>query len=212
MKHYLFDIEGTTTDINFVHKVLFPYSIERIESFIKENSSQLEDTLLQVEGKTLEEKIHVLKSYIQNDIKDPCLKKIQGLIWDRGYADGSFQGHVYSDVYECFKKWKSAGIELSIYSSGSVHAQKALFSHSVFGDLTPLLSFYFDTKVGHKKEVNSYQKIKEVLKSDDITFFSDVKAELDAAKFCDFKTFHVFRDRPFEESTHSCITSFVEVE
>jgi enolase-phosphatase E1 len=33
-KLYLFDIEGTTTDIHFVHKVLFPYSFEKMEEFI----------------------------------------------------------------------------------------------------------------------------------------------------------------------------------
>ena len=39
-KLFLFDVEGTTTDINFVHQVLFPYSKERIASFVKEHALQ----------------------------------------------------------------------------------------------------------------------------------------------------------------------------
>jgi enolase-phosphatase E1 len=49
-KLYLFDIEGTTTDINFVHKVLFPYAHQNLSSFILNNqtnpvvSKAIEDT------------------------------------------------------------------------------------------------------------------------------------------------------------------------
>ncbi|MBE8345761.1 acireductone synthase, partial [Leptospira interrogans serovar Pomona] len=35
---YLFDIEGTTTPIEFVHKILFPYSVGKFETFFRSNS------------------------------------------------------------------------------------------------------------------------------------------------------------------------------
>ncbi|MEQ8958158.1 MAG: hypothetical protein RLP02_09580 [Coleofasciculus sp. C2-GNP5-27] len=34
VKYILLDIEGTTSDIQFVHKVMFPYSRERLELFV----------------------------------------------------------------------------------------------------------------------------------------------------------------------------------
>jgi len=49
--------------------------------------------------------------------------------------------------------------QLSIYSSGSREAQHLLFGHTEVGDLRPYLSCYFDTKVGHKRQVESYEDI-----------------------------------------------------
>ena len=43
---------------------------------------------------------------------------------------------VYSDVPKAMTKWRQSDIKICIYSSGSVLAQKLLFGHSVFGDLT----------------------------------------------------------------------------
>ena len=37
MKYILMDVEGTTTSISFVHDILFPYSKERIETFVKDH-------------------------------------------------------------------------------------------------------------------------------------------------------------------------------
>jgi enolase-phosphatase E1 len=47
-----------------------------------------------------------------------------------------------------------------IYSSGSIAAQKLLFAHTDSGDLTPLLTDYFDTTTaGPKTESKSYRTI-----------------------------------------------------
>lgn len=53
----------------------------------------------------------------------------------------------------------AAGMKLYVYSSGSVEAQRLLFSHTAHGDLTPLFSGYFDTTTGPKLETHSYQDI-----------------------------------------------------
>ena len=37
MQFILTDIEGTTTDINFVHKILFPYAFENLPDFVRAN-------------------------------------------------------------------------------------------------------------------------------------------------------------------------------
>ena len=47
IKAVLCDIEGTTTDIDFVHKVLFPYSRKHLRSFLEKNekSSEVQEVL-----------------------------------------------------------------------------------------------------------------------------------------------------------------------
>lgn len=206
-KLFLFDVEGTTTDINFVHKVLFPYSKERMAAFVKENAlqnevvpiiSDIKKTVYEEEKReltTLDEVCAVLDSWIKNDRKHGALKALQGFIWDIGYKSGDFKGHVYEDVKPFFEKLKSLGFDIGIYSSGSVHAQKLIFGYSTAGDLTPLISYYFDTKVGAKREATSYLNILREVKRDasDVTFFSDIPQELSAAKEAGIHPVHLVR-------------------
>ena len=218
MKTLLFDIEGTTTDIHFVHKVLFPYSLERMEAYVREHSNHpaVEETrqVLATERgirASLSEVIEVLQLWIRTDRKIGPLKTLQGEIWDKGYQSGAFKGHVYPDVKPTWEKWKVAGHRLAIYSSGSVPAQKVLFKNSLVGDLTVHLSNYFDTKVGGKREVQSYRNILAELKVEalDVVFFSDIKEELDAARTAGLRTVQVFRDGP-GPTDHEAITSLSE--
>lgn len=193
-KLFLFDIEGTTTDINFVHKVLFPYSREKISSFLNEHfdDSQLINILDQAkktifeEGEkdfSLEIAINYFLKWIDEDRKHSALKELQGLIWEFGYKNQDFKGHLYPDVLPFFKKIKNSNNKIGIYSSGSVWAQKLLFAHSVEGDLTPFISYFFDTKVGLKRDENSYKNILEATnyEAQNIFFFSDIKEELESA-------------------------------
>jgi enolase-phosphatase E1 len=71
-----------------------------------------------------------------------------------------------------------------------------------------MISHYFDTKVGGKREVVSYRNIQKTLGSD-VTFFSDITEDLDAAKLAGFKTVQVFRDE-VKPSTHQSIRTFSE--
>ena len=206
IKLYLFDIEGTTTDINFVHKVLFPYSYEKMESFILDNQDNetvlkiidgVKKTVLEENQKTLSlsEAITQLKDWIKQDRKHPSLKEIQGLIWDAGYAKEEFKGHLYPDVKPFFNRILKEGNKIGIYSSGSVHAQKLIFGHSVEGNLTPMISYFFDTNVGGKRETNSYQNISKLTHLDpsEIHFFSDIAEELKAAQEIGFKVTQLLR-------------------
>lgn len=220
IKLYLFDIEGTTTDINFVHKVLFPYSSEAMEKFILEHQetpgvkstiNEVKKTVKDEENLdlSLEEVINQLLSWIKEDRKHPALKELQGLIWNHGYINNHFKGHVYTDVQPFFKKILTAGFKVGIYSSGSEKAQKLIFGYSSEGDLTPLISYYFDTKVGGKREMSSYEKIaSEVnLRPEEIHFFSDIPEELKAARSAGMSVTQVARDNN-PKSEFSCITSF----
>jgi enolase-phosphatase E1 len=74
-------------------------------------------------------------------------------------------------------------LNISIYSSGSIHAQKLFFANTEYGDLTSRFDGYYDTTSGAKKKVPSYEKISAAMGIDPvrILFLSDVPGELSAA-------------------------------
>lgn len=206
IKFILIDIEGTTTDKSFVYETLFPYFKENMVSFMKDNADQTEvskvlqevkDTVQKEAGRLLddEEAIDQLIIWTDTDRKHTALKQLQGMVWKAGYQQGTLKGHVYSDVVPALQKWHRSGIGLGIYSSGSVAAQKLLFQHSIAGDLTPLFSLYFDTHVGHKQEISSYQNIQKQigLPAEKILFLSDVEGELEAAAQAGMQVKHLVR-------------------
>lgn len=180
-KAVLLDIEGTTSSIAFVAEVLFPYAQKHLADYVAKHSEAVAPILAEVPGA---DKVATLLGWIAEDRKATPLKTLQGLIWAQGYADGTLQGHVYPDTPEALHRWYSAGVAIYIYSSGSIDAQKLLFGHSVAGDLTPMLSGYFDTTTGPKREAESYTKIADTtgFKPKEILFASDVRAEIDAAR------------------------------
>ncbi len=224
MKFILMDVEGTTTSISFVHEVLFPFSKEKMESFILENleNTEVRSCLDLVKKDAAQEGlgplddkgcIGLLLKWIKEDRKHFALKNLQGLIWEEGYKSGVIKGHVYEDVLPCFKKWKDSGLNLGIYSSGSVKAQHLIFEYSSAGNLRPYLSAHFDTQVGHKREVGSYTNIARELNlaPSDILFLSDIREELDAAKEAGMNTTQLVRDENVILGDHSQVGSFLEL-
>lgn len=221
IKAIVTDIEGTTTSLSFVKDVLFPYARNNISGFIRKHgnnpevSALLDDVRSEI-GKNLttEAIIELLIQWIDADKKISPLKALQGLIWQNGYAKGDFKGHIYPDAAQFLQDWKARGIDLYIYSSGSVHAQKLLFSHTEYGDLTPLFSGYFDTKTGGKKESDSYRKIADSIEinPDHILFLSDIEEELSAAKASGFNTCWLIRDGNRPKCDHYSIArNFAEI-
>jgi enolase-phosphatase E1 len=216
------DIEGTTTDIRFVHQVLFPYARARLADFITRHGQDLE--VLQVLDALREEinqpqaeivdLVDQLYVYMDKDEKSPALKTLQGIIWRTGYTEGDFRGHVYPDVVPQLTQWQQQGIKLYVYSSGSVDAQRLLFGYSEEGDLLPLFTDYFDTRVGAKREVASYQAIAEqlLLPAQDLLFLSDIRQELDAAREAGWQTVQLIRDEPDELSDHRQVNRFDQIE
>lgn len=218
IKAIVTDIEGTTSSISFVHDVLFPYARERMAEFIQSNSddpgvvAQLNEVRLEAGNDLdLDGVIAQLINWINQDKKITPLKTLQGLIWESGYKNGDFNGHVYRDAYENLMKWHEQGIDLYVYSSGSVYAQKLLFGHTKFGDLNPLFKGYFDTQTGAKMESGSYQNITKQLgfPAEQILFLSDVEDELDAAKSAGMKTCWLVRDTEIDNgASHTQVPSF----
>jgi enolase-phosphatase E1 len=191
----LLDIEGTTSSIAFVYDVMFPYARSHVESFLLENSDRADVresiSLLETDRqatfdthdlpKAITEHVNEL---MDRDSKSTGLKALQGLVWEAGFLSGEIRSHLFEDVYPALQAWRNAGLNLAIYSSGSVVAQKLFFGHTKHGDLRPFFQQHFDTSVGAKRESTSYRRIAEQLKThaESILFLSDVAAELDAAR------------------------------
>jgi enolase-phosphatase E1 len=227
----LLDIEGTTTPIDFVHKILFPFAEANIGDYVRNNFDQIANEISQLKIEHQKEQNYAetfdqsspesvanyLKFLISVDRKSTPLKSLQGKIWQQGYESNELKSVMFDDVPKAFERWKSGGKMIAIYSSGSVLAQKLIFKYSNFGDLTQFISKYFDTNVGGKREVESYRKIADSMKmpAENILFVSDISAELDAAKSANFQTLLVIRAgnaEITEQHLHRIIHSFNELE
>ncbi|HUR19294.1 MAG TPA: acireductone synthase, partial [Vicinamibacterales bacterium] len=200
------DIEGTTTPMSFVHEVLFSYARTHLAGFLRDPAHA--DLLQQLGGQfasehqaepeavkappwqqdTPDELLNSVTVYagwlMDRDRKSPALKALQGHIWDVGYRAGQLRGAVFSDVPIALQRWHADGLIIAIYSSGSILAQRLIFSMTDEGDLTPFISHFFDTGVGPKRSADSYARIAAALKQEPahILFISDVAEELDAAR------------------------------
>lgn len=151
-----------------------------------------------------------VKDLTERDVKIAYLKNLQGerarckwylcklidspgYLWQAGYENGAYSTPLFPDVTPQLRKWKKSSIQLAIYSSGSIFAQKLLFGHVKDDegqstlDLKDLISDWFDTtNAGPKAEASSYTKIAEAIgkPTTKTLFLSDnvkeVKAALDA--------------------------------
>jgi len=221
IKAIVTDIEGTTSSLSFVHDVLFPYAREHMAEFVRCHAeapavvSHLNDVQLEAGADlSLDGIIELLLDWIAQDKKITPLKALQGMVWEAGFKDGDFTGHVYDDAVEYLNKWHAQGIRLYVFSSGSVKAQQLLFGFSDAGDLTPLFSGYFDTRIGNKRETGAYKAIaSEIgLPAADILFLSDIKEELDAAKATGMQTVWLVRDsEPDATAAHHQVKDFSQI-
>ena len=205
----LLDIEGTTSSISFVYDVMFPYVRDHVAQFLTDNwdDDSVQDSVSILaedlghnsvdtwlgEISVTEKQSKVVDGVIglmDADVKATGLKKIQGLIWKNGFTTGQMVAHLYDEVADCIRRWHSAGIDVRIYSSGSIQAQKLFFGHTVAGNLRELLNGHYDTTTGPKQESDSYRKIASEFAclSNEILFISDVTAELAAAKAAGMQT------------------------
>ncbi len=225
----LLDVEGTTTPVDFVFKVLFPYAHARVAAFLEARASDPE-VARDVAGLSDERSQDAAAGrnppawdgsaagaaayarwLMDQDRKLTALKSLQGKIWAEGYVRAELTGQVYDDVPRALARWTAAGRRVAIFSSGSVLAQKLIFGHSDHGDLTPFLSAYFDTTTGAKREAESYGRIAAALGAQASLglFVSDVVEELDAAREAGFATALAVRTPPGPAGhDHPRVTSF----
>ncbi|PRY67127.1 2,3-diketo-5-methylthio-1-phosphopentane phosphatase/S-methyl-5-thioribose kinase,TIGR01767 [Glaciihabitans tibetensis] len=201
------DLEGTTSAAGFILGDLYDYARPRLAPYLDAHATEP----LTIEARaqiiadsraagteatapagpaglsddaTTDQVVAVLHEWMANDVKATPLKTLQGQIWATGFAKGEISSHFFDDVIPRLREWHAAGVALSVFSSGSVASQVPWFRHSPDGDLTPLITDYFDTvKAGSKKDPASYDAISASLgnPASDIVFFTDHPEEVSAA-------------------------------
>lgn len=190
MRVILLDIEGTTTPVDYVYNILFPYARLHLADYLQRQATPVTLTELKQEyerdkdpSKPEWKPLAYINHLMDKDSKAPVLKKIQGEIYKAGFEQGSLKSELYPDVIPALKRWHEAGKMICIFSSGSVQAQRLLFTHTTEGNLTGLIDAFFDTAVGPKKEAPSYREIARRLHAspEEILFISDSQAECEAA-------------------------------
>ncbi|MFE0173012.1 acireductone synthase [Streptomyces sp. NPDC059002] len=198
------DIEGTTSATGFVVDVLYPYARERFGALLASRGAEPEvaRAVAQVRdeigepGADAARVEEVLGQWVDADRKATPLKTLQGILWAEGFARGELVSHFYPDVIEVLRRWHADGMQLYVYSSGSVSAQRAWFTHSPEGDLLGLVSGLYDTEnAGPKQEADSYRKIASSVGVPParLLFLSDRPGELDAARAAGWRTLGVRR-------------------
>ncbi|EWM22579.1 Enolase-phosphatase E1 [Nannochloropsis gaditana] len=132
IKHVLMDIEGTTTSIDFVHQVLFPYASAQVGAHVREKLAENDPEVLgdiqalrdgcpegcppiPEEGGEggreglMEAVVKNVRWQMERDLKTTALKRLQGHIWRAGYAKGALHSHVYEDVPGALARWTQGG-------------------------------------------------------------------------------------------------------
>jgi len=202
--HIVVDIEGTTSRSTYIHEVLFPYATQRFDSWLTAHADDpaVREILTQVGQEmaavdpTHDQVVQALTDWVAEDRKVTPLKTLQGLIWQEGFDSGELVSDFYSDALDALRAWHDAGMPISVYSSGSVLAQRNWYAHSPIGDLTSWVSGYYDTaNAGPKRDASSYRAIAEAIGAEPATllFCSDVVDELDAAHVAGWRVVRVRR-------------------
>jgi len=222
MRGILLDIEGTTTPITFVYDVLFPYARRHAAAYVKK--TDVTDLRREYEADERagnnpaawsDDPLPYVLWLMDQDRKSTALKRIQGEIWLEGYRTGELHGEVFPDVPQAFQRWHNDGKDIRIFSSGSILAQRLIFSTAPAGDLTRFLNGYFDTTTGPKNDPESYRKIASAfgISASEILFISDVTRELDAASIAQMGTLLCIRpgNHPQQPHRHGVITTLAEL-
>ena len=226
----LLDVEGTTSSISFVYDVLFTFARKHVGDFLYQHrldpavqaaavalaaeAGAVDATLTDPDGAT---RLALAAIDLMNrDVKSTPLKALQGMIWRSGFDSGELVSHVFDDVPEGIAQWADSGLDVRIYSSGSIDAQKLFFSHTCAGDLTPHLRGHYDTTTGPKREAASYRAIAADMGMEprEILFISDVGEELDAARQAGMATALAIRPgnrEPGGRLEHESLESFTEI-
>jgi enolase-phosphatase E1 len=175
---FLLDVEGTVAPISLVCEQLFPYARVHLITFVEENKADPSvaadlDLLADENGAETDETvprianagetgqaIAYLRWLMDHDRKSTALKSLQGKIWKAGFESGELKGTLFADVPAALRRW-SANASVAIYSSGSVEAQRLVFRHSNFGDLTGLIAAYFDPARGSSRRAQAMRPLRQ---------------------------------------------------
>ena len=108
----LLDVEGTTTPVDFVYDVLFPYARERVAAFLEAARRAIAEVARDLaglrdehardaaagtrppawDGSDAASAAAYARWLMDQDRKATALKSLQGRIWEEGYAAGELRG------------------------------------------------------------------------------------------------------------------------
>ncbi|MEV6429376.1 acireductone synthase [Nocardia sp. NPDC051463] len=217
------DIEGTTSPTSSVREDLYGYTRARLPEWLAENRTGAAVPIIAATRALAErpdadaaEVAAILRDWLGSDVKAEPLKAAQGLICHEGFRSGALHGEFFPDVAPALAAWRAAGLDLYVYSSGSVRNQQDWFAFARGGELASLIGGYFDlSTAGPKRESSSYEKIAGAIgtPAGRILFLSDHPDELDAAVAAGWSAIGVHR--PGEPNPprppHRWVDSFTEV-
>ncbi|KAK5955782.1 enolase-phosphatase E1 [Knufia fluminis] len=229
----LLDIEGTICPIDFVKETLFPYAINALPEVLKTQwndpeFAQYRDAFPEDARSSPEALEGHVRDLTKRDVKVAYLKNLQGYLWQSGFESGAYSAPLFEDVLSEMQRWHNKGIKSSIYSSGSIFAQKLLFGHikddasqdpKATVDRRDLIQEWFDTtNAGPKTEKASYEKIAHMLGKEPgkVLFLSDNVKEIGAALQAGMKAIVVDRPGNVELSMrdwekYEMVTSFEQI-
>lgn len=165
------DLEGTTSAAGFILGDLYDYARPRLDEVLGRDDATVREARAQAIAETGLDTdaddatvAEALRGLMASDVKSTPLKTLQGIIWAEGFAAGAITSQFFDDVPPQLRAWVDGGVRLAVYSSGSVASQQPWFRHAPGGDLSGLVSGWFDTvNAGPKKDVASYHRIAEAL-------------------------------------------------
>lgn len=185
------DLEGTTSAAGFILGDLYDYARPRLAAVLDRDTETVRSARSQAvadaglpAGASTAEIVAYLHELMASDVKSTPLKTLQGIIWAEGFAAGEITSHFFADVPAVLQRWADQGTRLAVYSSGSVESQQPWFRHAPGGDLSGLISGWFDTvNAGPKKEAASYATIAAALgvAPERMLFLTDHPEEVAAA-------------------------------
>lgn len=231
MRAVVVDIEGTTSPTDAVHGQLFADARDQLAGWVAAHHDEPDvaaalDAARQEAGlpagAPLDAVVAVLTRWIDEDVKATPLKTIEGRIWAEGFAVGRLDAHFFADVAPALRRWSDDGVHLAVFSSGATSVQRPWFGAAADGDLTSIVTEFFDTvNAGPKQDAASYERIAATVGArwsttpDQLLFLSDVPGELDAAAAAGWQTVGVRRPGEPQASTdfgaHPTVTSFAGI-
>jgi enolase-phosphatase E1 len=231
----LLDIEGTISSIRFVYDEMFPFARREIPQYVRghfddeEFASTIEAIAADMgyessvqwwealgEEDRVQSVVDAAIGMMDQDKKATGLKQLQGQVWQSGFESGELRSHVYEDVLPALNDWQARGLDIRIYSSGSVQAQRLFFQYTQYGNLLDSFCGHYDTTTGPKKDAASYHLIAEQIGvgSDEILFASDSLDELNAARQAGLQTVLCLRPGNPEIADvcgHTTVSSFDQI-
>jgi enolase-phosphatase E1 len=207
-----------------VREDLYGYTRDRLPQWLAEHRDDAAAPVLagvrELSGRAdagAGEVAEILCGWLDSDVKAAPLKTAQGLICGEGFRSGALHGEFFPDAPAALRSWHDAGARLYVYSSGSVRNQRDWFTFARGGDLSGLISDWFDlANAGPKREPASYAAIASAIgvRGPQILFVSDHPDELDAAVAAGWRAVGVTRagEPNSPRPPHHWVGSFAEID